>query len=223
MIPRRPTAAATAAAAAAAAAAATAAAAAATARVAARAAGAAPLASTQRRCTAVAVIGTALLALGLSLAGGASAGPVEEGRLCLRGSERTPANLPRAFQLFSAAAQKGDPQAAYYLGMMYQNGMAVARDTKAAARWLQFAANRQTPAAMFALAKLYLAGDGVKRDDIAARRWIEKAADLEYPEAVMAMAIGLRDGSMGFERNEALAETQMRFANRALKQASPGM
>lgn len=173
---------------------------------------------TLRRAFAVIVI-----AAGLALAGSAAAGPLEEGRLCLRGSERTPANLARAFQLFSGAAQKGDPQAAYYLGMMYRNGMGVARDMKAAVRWLQFAAGRQTPAAMFALAKLHLAGDGVKRDDIAARRWIEKAADLEYPEAVMAMAIGLRDGSMGFERNEALAETQMRFAHRALKQANPGM
>lgn len=165
----------------------------------------------------------AILACTLAVTGVASAGPVEEGRLCLRGAEGVPANLPRAFELFSAAAKKGDAQAAYYLGMMYQNGMAVARDMKAAARWLEFAAKRQTPAAMFALAKLYLSGEGVKRDDIAARRWIEKAADLEYPEAVMAMAIGLRDGSMGFERNEALAETQMRFANRALKQATPGM
>jgi TPR repeat protein len=176
----------------------------------------------QRALATLATLAIAIAA-SLTLAGQVTAGPVEEGRLCLRGSERTPADLPRAFKLFSGAAQKGDPQAAYYLGMMYQNGMAVARDMKAAAHWLQFAANRQTPAAMYALAKLYLAGDGVKRDDIAARRWIEKAADLEYPEAVMAMAIGLRDGSMGFERNEALAETQMRFANRALKQATPGM
>lgn len=159
----------------------------------------------------------------LALAGAASAGPVEEGRLCLRGADGIPANLPRAFELFSGAARKGDAQAAYYLGMMYQNGMAVARDAKNAAHWLQFAANRQSPAAMFALAKLHLSGEGVKRDEQAARRWIEKAADLEYPEAVMAMAIGLRDGSMGFERNEALAETQLRFANRALKRAVPGM
>ncbi|SHN43437.1 hypothetical protein SAMN05192549_1176 [Duganella sacchari] len=165
----------------------------------------------------------ALTAASCVLAGVAMAGPVEEGRLNLRGSEARPANLPRAFELFSGAAKKGDPQAAYYLGMMYKNGMAVGRDLKAAAHWLQFAANRQTPAAMYALAKLYLSGEGVKRDELAARRWIEKAADLEYPEAVMAMAIGLRDGSMGFERNEALAETQMRFANRALKQATPGM
>jgi TPR repeat protein len=79
------------------------------------------------------------------------------------------------------------------------------------------------PAAMFALARLYLSGEGVKRDELAARRWIEKAADLEYPDAVMAMAIGLRDGSMGFERNEALYETQMRFAQRALERHTSGM
>jgi TPR repeat protein len=156
-------------------------------------------------------------------AGTIAANPVEEARLYLRGSARAPANLPKAFQLFSGAARTGDPLAAYYLGMMYKNGMAVARDAKVAAQWLQFAADRQMPAAMFMLANLYLSGDGVPRDDQAARRLIEKAADLEYPEAVMAMAIGLRDGSMGFERNEALAETQLRFAHRALAKRAPAM
>lgn len=154
----------------------------------------------------------------------AMAAPLDEALLYLRGGQGVGVDLPKAFSLFSSAARDGDPHAAYHLGMMYQNGMAVARDTKAAARWLQFAASRQMPAAMFALANLHLSGDGVKRDEQAARRLIEKAADLEYPDAVMAMAIGLRDGSMGFERNEALAETQMRFANRALKQrATNGM
>ena len=173
----------------------------------------------------VRAIGIALLAATMLIAGCglAHAGPVEEGRLCLRGAEGVPVNLPKAFKLFSGAAGKGDPLAAYYLGMMYQNGMSVARDLKAAARWMQFAAERENPAAMFALAKFYLSGEGVKRDEQVARHWIEKAADLEYPEAVMAMAIGLRDGSMGFERNEALSETQMRFANRVLKSAAPGM
>jgi hypothetical protein len=156
--------------------------------------------------------------------GVALAAPLDEALLYLRGGQGVGVDLPKAFSLFSSAARDGDPHAAYHLGMMYQNGMAVARDTKAAARWLQFAASRQMPAAMFALANLHLSGDGVKRDEQAARRLIEKAADLEYPDAVMAMAIGLRDGSMGFERNEALAETQMRFANRALKQrATNGM
>ncbi|GJJ02172.1 hypothetical protein RugamoR64_27100 [Duganella rhizosphaerae] len=163
------------------------------------------------------------MVLAAGAAGLVAAGPVDEARLYLRGGVGVPSNLPKAFSIFSAAAKAGDPLAAYYLGMMYRNGMAVGRDTKAAAHWLQFAASRQMPAAMFALANLYLSGDGVKRDEQAARRLIEKAADLEYPEAVMAMAIGLRDGSMGFDRNEALSETQMRFANRALAQRTSGM
>jgi TPR repeat protein len=157
------------------------------------------------------------LSSGVALGRAAPAGSLEQARLYLRGNSQLAANLPKAFALFNSAARAGDPQAAYYLGMMYRNGMAVAVDAKAAAHWLTFAANRQMPAAMFALANLYLHGEGVRRDDLAARRWIEKAADLEYPDAVMAMAIGLRDGSMGFERNEALSETQMRFAQRALE------
>jgi hypothetical protein len=166
----------------------------------------------------------AALALLAACGGSALAAPLDEALLYLRGGPGVSVDLPKAFSLFASAARDGDAYAAYHLGMMYQNGMAVARDSKAAARWLQFAASRQIPAAMFALANLYLSGDGVKRDEQAAGRLIEKASDLEYPDAVMAMAIGLRDGSMGFERNEALAETQMRFANRALKQrATNGM
>lgn len=167
--------------------------------------------------------GIAALMLSAACALPAAAGQVDEARLLLRGAPGVAPDLPKAMDLFARAAKAGDPQAAFYLGMMYRNGMAVARNAKAAAHWLKFAANRQMPAAMFALANLYLSGEGVKRDEQAARRWIEKAADLEYPEAVMAMAIGLRDGSMGFDRNEALSETQMRFANRVLAQRAPGM
>jgi TPR repeat protein len=144
-------------------------------------------------------------------------GPVEEGRLPAR-FDGVPANLPRAFAV-QQRRQKGDPQAAYYLGMMYRNGMAVARDLKAPPTGCSSPPTARCRPRCTRW-PTYLSGEGVKRDELAARRWIEKAADLEYPEAVMAMAIGLRDGSMGFERNEALAETQMRFANRALKQAA---
>jgi hypothetical protein len=185
------------------------------------AAAAAPRAGALRRCVKAALLSASLLAALAPPA--ASAGSLDEARLSLRGSATTPVNLPKAFSLFSSAAKAGDPLAAYYLGLMYKNGMAVARDTKAAARWLQFAANRAMPAAMFVLANLYLSGDGVAKDEQIARRWIEKAADLEYPEAVMAMAIGLRDGSMGFERNEALSEAHMKFAAHALEHRQPGM
>lgn len=144
-------------------------------------------------------------------------------RPCLDGGKRVNGDLARAWARIDQVARRGDPQAAYCLGVMYRDGIGVQRDSFEATRWLQVAANAQVPAAMFALANQYLSGDGVRRDDQAARHLIEKAADLEYPDAVMAMAIGLRDGSMGFERNEALAETQMRLANRALRKRSTGM
>jgi TPR repeat protein len=150
-----------------------------------------------------------------------AAAALDQAKQYLRGTSATPANWPKALALFGGAAKSGDPAAAYYLGLMYRNGMGVARDSRTAARWLEFAANRQVPAAMFVLANLLLVGEGVARDELAARRWIEKAADLEYPEAVMAMALGLRDGSMGFERNEALAEVQMREAAHALRHRRP--
>ena len=142
----------------------------------------------------------------------------EQARLYLQGAKGVRADLPRAFALYSRAAKEGDATAAYQLGLMYRDGMAVERDPVEGARWLQLAANAQVPSAMLALARMHLAGDGVERDDEAARHLIEKAADLDYPEAVMAMAIGLRDGSMGFERNEALAAIQLRLANRAIGQ-----
>jgi len=175
------------------------------------------------RCVTMMAAALAAMVLAVGGTGSAMAGPVDEARLSLRGSTTTPVNLPKAFRLFSEAAKGGDPLAAYYLGLMYKNGMAVPRDARAAAQWLKFAASRDMPAAMFVLANLYLSGDGVPRDEQAARRWIEKAADLEYPEAVMAMAIGLRDGSMGFERNEALSEAHMKVAAHALQHRNAGM
>ncbi|MET0266060.1 MAG: tetratricopeptide repeat protein [Duganella sp.] len=188
----------------------------------------------ERQCAPVAAMMLSALACAappsLAQAGGGGVARVanvanvpDAARPCLEGGKRVSGEAARSWSHISQAAKRGDPQAAYCLGMMYRDGVGVQRDSFEAARWLQVAANAQLPAAMFALANLHLSGDGVRRDDQAARYLIEKAADLEYPDAVMAMAIGLRDGSMGFERNEALAETQMRLANRALRKRNAGM
>lgn len=158
-----------------------------------------------------------LLALSVTVAGGAGASELDEGKLYLRGGPDTPGDLPKAFALFDAAAEQGDAAAAYYLGLMYKNGQATAPDSKAAARCFELAADRGIAPAMFLLANQYLSGEGVPRDEGAARRWIERAAEQNYPEALMAMAMGLRDGSMGFERNPLLSEQQMRLAAHAMQ------
>ena len=124
---------------------------------------------------------------------------------------------PKALSLFQAVAKQGNPAGAYYLALMYKNGMGTARDSAAAAHWCEVAAERQVPAAMFLLANMYYSGDGVVRDWRVARSWIERAAELEYPEAALLMAHGLREGNMGFERDTERAEQQLQEAAHALK------
>lgn len=163
--------------------------------------------------------GRGALAIGLVLTlvtEGAMAGSVADGKLYLRGAPGVPVDLKQAFSQFEDAARKGEASGAYYLGLMYKNGWSVPRDSAAAARNLMLAANQGIPQAMFLLANMLLAGDGVVRDQAAARGWLDRADALEYPEAAMAKAIGLRYGTMGYVRDEALADQQMKVAEHAL-------
>lgn len=139
------------------------------------------------------------------------------GKLYLHGGAGVPVDLARAFVHFDSAARRGSASAAYYLGLMYKNGQAVPRDSAAAARQFAVAANGGLPQAMFLLANMLLAGDGVERDELAARSWLDRADDMEYPEAAMAKAIGLRTGSMGYARDDVLAEQQMKVAEHAMR------
>lgn len=104
-----------------------------------------------------------------------------------------PHGWPAAFMMFKADAVGGDARAAYYLGLMYRNGMGTGRDSGLAAHWLGVAAAREVPAAMFTLANMLRAGEGLARDETAARKWLEAAAEREYPEALQQMALAEPD------------------------------
>lgn len=156
------------------------------------------------------------LALALGCAGPAWAGALEQGKLSLQGGPGVPVDLPMAYAYFDSAARQGDAAGAYYLGLMEKNGLGVVRDSAAAARHFEAAAHGGVAPAMFILANMLLSGDGVARDLAAARRWIDAADELEYPEAAMAKAMGLRDGSMGYARDDAAAAQQMKVAEHAL-------
>jgi TPR repeat protein len=146
----------------------------------------------------------------------ATAAQTELGKSYFRGVGSDGPDYRRAFNSLDAAAQQGDAVAAYYLALMYKNGLGVPANKILAARWMLKSAQQNIPAAMFIVANMYLSGDGLPRDERETRQWIEKAAEMEHPEASQLMAIGLREGSMGFRRNEKLAEMQMREAAHAL-------
>jgi TPR repeat protein len=81
------------------------------------------------------------------------------------------------------AAQAGDAQAQYSLGMRYNNGDGVARDSKQAGEWFQRAAAQGVAASQYDLAYLYETGEGVTRDFMQAALWYKKASDQGYAKA----------------------------------------
>jgi TPR repeat protein len=100
-----------------------------------------------------------------------------------------------------AGAVAGDADARFDLGRMYRNGIGVARDSEAAARWIGLAAEAGHPAAMFTLHHMLAAGEGLKRDEGQAREWLERAAAVEDPQALQQLAQYLQIGAQGYARD----------------------
>jgi hypothetical protein len=74
------------------------------------------------------------------------------------------------------AAEAGDTEACYQVGLRHQRGDArCLKDDLAAAIWFRRAAEAGHPGAMEAMAQAYLGGHGVLRDPREAARWAEAA------------------------------------------------
>ncbi len=114
-----------------------------------------------------------------------------------------------------AAAELAHP--GFDLGRQYRHGSGVARDSVKAFRLIESAAVGGHAPAMFIVSGMLAAGEGVARDDALARRWLEAAADADYPEALQQLAMHLKDGAAGFERDERRAAQLMAKAGHALK------
>jgi TPR repeat protein len=120
--------------------------------------------------------------------------------------------------LWAACAQAAPiPQADFDLGRSYRNGAGVQRDSVRAFALIGKAAHGGHAAAMFVLSGMLANGEGTARDTAQARRWLEAAADLELPEAMQQLALNLRDGAPGFERDEVRAAQLMNEVAHAMK------
>jgi len=80
-------------------------------------------------------------------------------------------------------AAKGDPNAQFLLGMLYDSGRGVAQDQAVAASWYRKAAKQNHPLAQLYLGLLLYTGEGVKQDHVEAARWFRAAADSGNAEA----------------------------------------
>jgi localization factor PodJL len=96
--------------------------------------------------------------------------------------------------LLRTAALKGDPTAAYEIGIRYAEGKGVASNIDEAAKWYDRAAQAGVVPAIFRLGTLYEKGLSVKKDADIARRYYLQAAERGNAKAMHNLAVLDADG-----------------------------
>ncbi len=124
--------------------------------------------------------GRLLLAAGLIfLALPASAGPYED---ALAAYDR--GDLTNAAKLYRTAAEQGHAYAQVSLGLMYEFGKGVSKDSKEAIRLYRLAAAQGEPQAFTLLGVMTQVGEGVEADIVRAFMWYWLAAQKEPNRAI---------------------------------------
>jgi localization factor PodJL len=93
-----------------------------------------------------------------------------------------------------AAALKGDPAAAYEVGVRFAEGKGIAPNLDEAAKWYDRAAQAGVVPAIFRLGTFYEKGMSVKKDVDVARRYYLQAADRGNAKAMHNLAVLDADG-----------------------------
>ena len=106
-----------------------------------------------------------------------------------------------------AKAEKGDAQAQFDFGWMYDEGKSVEQDSSEAAKWYLQAASRGQKRAQFKLGFMYSTGRGVERNDVEAVKWLNLSAAQGYVYPAQ-----LRDVLVKTMTSEEVAEAQRRAA-----------
>ncbi len=99
----------------------------------------------------------------------------------IRGGEYTAADRAdygTALKVWLGAAQKGDAEAQYYTGTLYEKGAGEGPDYQRAAEWYRKAADQGYSRAAISLGHLYEQGLGVNKDSAEALKWFAKASGL---------------------------------------------
>ncbi len=107
-----------------------------------------------------------------------------------------------AFEYALPRAKLGDPAAQTLIAELYEKGLGIKRDRKAATHWYEFAAKNGSREAQFAYALKLLAGEYVEKDKAKARELLKKAADAGHSVAQFnygQIIVDERPTSRGYE------------------------
>ena len=118
----------------------------------------------------------------------------------------------QSYDNFKMLSYKGDPEAQYYLGCMYKNGLGVKRDIKEANKFFKETfdtylkrANNGNNIALFKLALMYLNGYGVEQSYQEAIKLFKKSADIGNLDAKFLLGDIYKKG-LGIPRDNEQAD-----------------
>jgi localization factor PodJL len=115
-----------------------------------------------------------------------------------------------------AAALKGDPTAAYEIGVRYAEGKGVPQNLDEAAKWLDRASQAGIIPATFRLGTFYEKGLGVKKDTDLARRYYVRAAERGNAKAMHNLAALDADGGGNGANYGSAAQWSRKAADRGV-------
>jgi TPR repeat protein len=122
-----------------------------------------------------------------------------------------PPKIAEAVAFYRQAADRGDAEAAYQLGVLYDRGQGVRPDAAQRNAWWQKAADLNYAPALLALAEMARAGDGMAKSEPVAVGYYRRAAERGSGAAALHYARALRDGT-GVTRDAAQAWEWFSFA-----------
>lgn len=121
------------------------------------------------------------------------------------------------FEVFKKAAEKGDPNGLYNLGMCYMNGIGCEKDYDLGFEAFKAAAEKGHPEAINNIGGCYRDGIVVEQNMEKATRWFKRSADFENVYGMINYGLSLQNGE-GIEQDEKAA---IKYFERAAKDGSP--
>ncbi len=109
-------------------------------------------------------------------------------------------NYDAAFKLYQKAAAKGHTGAMNSIGIMYEYGEGVQKDSATAVKWYRKAAEKGHVTAMYNLGVMYAKGKGVTKNGAKAAEWYQKAAKKGDADAMNNLGVIYEKG-MGVTRS----------------------
>jgi uncharacterized protein len=132
---------------------------------------------------------TMLTVFGLALSAAAAAGGYQDGRVAYDAGD-----FDTAMAKWAPAAESGDADSQYGMGLLYSEGIVVPMDDIEALKWFGLAAEQGHGEAQYKLGVIHANGWGVPMNEAEAMKWYELAAENGVTAAQVSLGTMYQNG-----------------------------